>query len=83
VEVSAGGVTDIRNSEEVIVVLGILHMAENGVFQIVGTGDCTGFGAGLIESEEQHTGENGDDRDNHQQLDQGEVFFHFLYLSFL
>ena len=40
--------------------------------EAVDAADLMGFGFGLAERGEEHSGQNGDDGDYHQQLDQGE-----------
>ena len=65
-------------AEHVVVVLLVHAHAEGDLLQVVDAADGTGLLAGFREGGQQHGGENGDDGDDHQQLDEGEMtrFFH-------
>src|SRR5690606_6925145 len=45
---------------------------EVDLLEIVHAGDALGFGFGATERRQQHAGEDGDDRDDDEEFDQGE-----------
>ena len=72
----------LGGQEVVVVVIGILNVAEGDLLQVVDAGDGTGLLARLGEGGEQHASQDGDDGDDHQKFNQGERFAHFVNLNY-
>ena len=69
---------------KVLMVAGVHEQRAADLFHIVGASGFPGSNPRLLKRGQQHRRENRDDRDDHQELNQGEsAFFHgFPFLSF-
>ena len=76
-----GGV-HVGGHRVVVVLVRIDFVHQHQLLEVVHAGDGAGFLAGLGQGGQQHGGQDGDDRNHHQQFNQGEVLFHVLSLSF-
>ena len=51
------------------------------LFHVAAAFDFLRFCFRFAQRRQQHTGEDGDDRDDHEQFDEGEFLFHFFFLD--
>ena len=85
-QVGTGGETTLtgRTAGELVIEAGAVQLhSGTDLFQVAGAVDATGAFTGLLQSGQQHAGQDRDDRDDDEELDQSKstTFFHFLILS--
>jgi hypothetical protein len=81
VKTSSSATLTGRTAGELVVEAGAVELhSGTDLFQVAGAVDATGTFTGLLQSGEQHTSEDRDDRDDDEELDKSEstTFLHFF-----